>query len=350
MAKSKKATETTPDEGLIKIQEALDKQTKSATPVEVVAEKSEQSEKVGKTEEPKTEQSEKETTEQVSKFPDLTDKQVQAAKHLGYADEDIAELSPQTAARVERESASRHRVESKMGRQDQRLDKLLEKFDAFLESRGSQTIRDAKSELGGTPATGEGMDEVLSKLEDLSPDSADVEEVIQQQNALMKVIKAERSARLSEKKAMDKAKSDKQEVVNRKEARGIDEFFENLDSDVFDDFGQGPTAELNEYSLEAETRRDLISKAKRIRQIHVDDGEDVPMRQCLDEALVLVLPEKYRKAAQKPLSDEIPGKRRKGPAKPSANVTLPKSTDPAQEARLKMMEKVHSMGKEMSEV
>ena len=168
-------------------------------------------------------------------------------------------------------------------------------------------------------------------------------------NALLAAVKVERASRLADKKAMDDMQSDRQKAVDKRVAKEADDFFESLDKKIYDEYGEGPTAGLDEDSFEAESRRNLLKKAKGVMKLHDDDDEDVSVAQCLNEALVFVSPEKYKKTAQKPLRDKLTVRGRKGPAKPSSNATLPKSVDPDKEARRQMVEFAHSKGQQMTE-
>ena len=348
-AKEEVMTDTaTPDEvALAKVQEVLDAQAASATTADAVsADESVKPDKDGKTEKTdKGQSSKEETPEAVDKFPALTDKQVQAAKHLGYAEKEIAELTPEDAARLQKESARLHKVESKMGRQDQRLSDLLEsveKLTAALNNKGQVVI-------DGKPAVAGAVGDALAELKELSPD-ADYDEIVDSYNTLVRAVREERTSRIADKKALDEVQSERQEAVNKRVAKETDEFFEKLDAEVFDEYGAGPMAALDEDSEELDARRNLINKAKRIMGIHAEDGEDVSVAQCLDEALSIVSPEKFKKAVQKPLRDKIADRKKTGMAVPSSNATLPKVVDSEREARLKMMEYAHKQGQQMSEV
>jgi hypothetical protein len=130
-------------------------------------------------------------------------------------------------------------------------------------------------------------------------------------------------------------------------AREVEDFFDTLDREVYDQFGKGATNDLDPDSPEAEIRRRTVTTAKTLMDLHEEEGETATIARCMDEALRIVAKDQYEKAAK---ASSTKARTPAGPsvARPSGQASVPGEVDEAKQAREKMVEIAATQGLDMT--
>jgi len=255
----------------------------------------------------------------------LTDSQYNAAKHLGYTEAEIGNMPPDVAQRVERESQRLRKHGSELGQREAELKARTKEFETAKPPPATTTGTDA----GGAskPTDGDNFD-VLSKqlgeFTPLSPDDVlDETTITTKFNDLLKITRGIHREMGSVREKVSTTEVQRQHAAEQEMTRETQKFIGELDHDIFTTFGRGDTAALPQNSPELTARTALLDRAKALRQVHQQAGEDTSMVQCLDEALLQLSPEKYKQAARKPAQETIDKIARSKPAAPSDKKRLP---------------------------
>jgi hypothetical protein len=262
----------------------------------------------------------------------FTEAQIQAAKHLGYSDADIKELSPTMMRMVELQSAKVRKMESQLGR-------LAQSAKGGTEKLSSTGVDDGHSEqTGGDPAQiAQPESHDNAGVVTFASDEFLAEESATKMNALAKQVQ-DLTGKLS------KYEGERQEAARRQVEQKVDAFFDALDAKAFPQVGKGKFADLPQDSPEAAARIRITNMAGRIREGHREIGDDATEEQSLQEALAVLYPENVKQSIEASLRASHDKRKAGAVAKPSSNATMPRETDPEAEARQTILEAAHALG------
>jgi len=262
---------------------------------------------------------------------ELTDNQYNAARHLGYTVEEIASMPPGLAQRVEKESARLRKISTELGQHKAGLGDRLTKLEAMIankdgkSSAATRTGTDAGE--ASKPTDGDNFDALSKQLGEFTPlspdDVLDETTMTTKFNGLFDFTRQIMGQLANVRQEVTMTKTQRQHAAEQEMTRATQDFIGGLDHDIFTTFGRGDTAALPQDSPELTARTALLDRAKALRQVHQQAGEDTSMVQCLDEALLQLSPEKYKQAARKPAQETIDKIARSKPAAPSDKKRLP---------------------------
>jgi len=202
----------------------------------------------------------------------LAEKYVQAAKHLGYTDEEIGAMSPDQAETIFEASVRKRRLEASRGR-DQKPPKGGKK----TEGAAGDGEPDKGSPPPAEPADDTGApsdDDALPEFGLSEDDMLDEAKVLEALKGLHKLTH-EQAREL--KRLQRKLSSSGVETADGEAER----FFQEADPDRF---GEGPTDRLRTTSPERKARESVRRKADVLREHYEQEGQPKTYRECLEEA------------------------------------------------------------------
>lgn len=268
-----------------------------------------------------------------------SERQRQAAKHLGYEDEDVTDFTEREWKLLERHSAQVRKMESRIGRIQQEL-----KTASKTPKEGDETpAGDGEGEAvesGDGEASGEAAPPKSFKLETITQDD-DGTAATHKINTMIEAAGAilERLQKVEQLHAESStAEADRADREARVEA---DKFFKALDPEIWGQFGEGSLADMDGRSAEAKARKALLADAARIMDMREDEGEECNIADALDAALRLRHKDKYIEAAAKSRrkADEARQSRSAARGTATAPHVKPKSDDEEEaEGRRKLAE------------
>lgn len=254
--------------------------------------------------------------------------QTEAAKHLGFTDDEIRGMSPESAQVAEKASLAIRQQGSRLGR----LEQLLKQQAAGdADAAGKPAATDDGSQDGVSRSTS------FADLEEANPDD-DFEVIVEKMNAMRGALQ-DMGAKLS------KSETQYQESVNHEVATDVDAFFGKLDGKIYGQFGVGPMSAVSKGTDQYKARQELLQSAKSVHQSHEDAGRDVPAAECLETALAIVARTQYTEAIQQSVRDEFKQRDAGGVARPSGNVSIPEPVDEEEKGRQIIREYARKQGR-----
>lgn len=251
------------------------------------------------------------TNKSTTDTPTLTAKQIEACKQLGMSDEEIAELTPETAKPYVDGGT---RVRKAMLKFQRRQDKLKETATAG-----------AETDKGEKEATDSGEVLPLPKFEPLTPDDLDDRDKLLAK--LNGALEAGYKANQEFHRKLTSQESQAREVQVQQYVREADTFFGELDAKVFDQFGIGKTEELDERSDDFAERSAVMHLARDIQRGLARQDRDVEYNKCLETAVSQLYPDQAQEAAR--IAAEALAKAKpRGAARPGGATATVKAMDP----------------------
>jgi hypothetical protein len=266
---------------------------------------------------------EKPATDASEAAPTLTQKQINAAKHLGFSDAEIAEISPQEIKLIERLSKTYRKLESKAG-------SLAEQLKQTQATQTTPTDKKPAEDAAARPAESSPEPEAITETDDWETIVRKSEAVRQRSLDMEKQLKA-----IQDQLGNVTAQIDEPRI--RQQMAQADEVFNSLDQEIYDQFGQGKTLEMEPDDPECVARFDVIELAKELQDFNSRKGKTTDFGECVENALAIANKEQFTKSAQKSVISEVNKRARGGVARPSGTQTQPRVVDELQEARTQMM-------------
>lgn len=257
--------------------------------------------------------------------------QTEAAKHLGFTDDEISHMTPESAQVAEKASLAIRQQGSKLGRLEQQLLKQQAAGDA--DAAGKPAATDDGSQDGASRTS-------IADLQEASPDDS-FEEIVEKMNAMRGALQ-DMGTKLS------KSETQYQESVNNEVATDVDAFFGKLDGKIYGQFGAGPMSAVSNGTDQYKARQELLQEAKTIHQVHEDAGRDVPTAKCLEMALAIVAHAQYTEAIQQSVRDEFKPRDQGSVARPSSNASIPEAVDEDEKGRQIIREFARKQGRTMT--
>jgi hypothetical protein len=183
---------------------------------------------------------------------------------------------------LERLSADKRRLESKIGREKQ---------------VGKPAV-EADSEQGEVAKQPEAVTKKAVNNLRITPED-DFDTIAAKHNALADALTEARQE-------IAGFKASTQQQTQAQVRKESDAFFTGLDQDAYSEvFGTGPTAALPKDSVERQFRNRLLSAAADLMDIRQARGEETTLEQCANAMLHDVAPEAFRKAIENPVRQRL---------------------------------------------
>ncbi len=225
---------------------------------------------------------------------ELTPRQKEAARQLGYSDDEMAKLEPKELEAIERAGMRLRKAHSEAGKQ------------AAEDKKASPDAGTAKGpDAGGDKGSSDAADEQAnaSKTEPLTGDDwysdeglKKINDSIQSNRALTATVQK----MAAEIKTLREGDQERQENSFDKDS---DAWINGLEQTVFGDkFGKGPSADFAEDSNEHLAREELKDKAAAFTAVAETDGKPITLSQAHDMALTLLHPDKVREQERERIS------------------------------------------------
>lgn len=261
--------------------------------------------------------------EEPAKEPELSSKQIQAAKHLGYTDDEIADMTPTEARKAERVSRRLRQKESQVGRMEQELKDQQKAISSTPEYSEPEDDEDQDFDFDDDDDAGtSGSDRHDSS--ELSA-SDDVQTMVRKINQMGKTITDLR---------------DQLDSSSKRDATiEADQFFDGLDQSIFDQFGKGKISSFDADSYEAESRRQVLSRAEKLQAMASDDGDTISLAEALDTALSMVAKDQYKQSMASTKSAKAKNLRKRAPARASSDRTKTAPDVPLKDRQVSNIEK-----------
>lgn len=246
------------------------------------------------------------STEEPAKESKLSDKQLQAAKHLRYTDDEIADMTPLEVKKLEQASRRLRQKESKLGRMEQEL-KARQKAEPLIPDKSDAEDDEDDTFFDDEPAKSSSARQNSSELSV----SDDPEKWVNKVNAMAKTIAD--------------LKGQVESSQNQDATTKADQFFDELDQSVFDQFGKGKTSSFDSDSYEAESRQKVIGRATKLQAMASDDGETISFADALDTALSMVAKDQYKQSMTSATRTKVKDLQKRAPARASHDRTKTQS-------------------------
>jgi len=313
MATEADNTTTTEEQVSEQDTEALDEETAAKTAAaavdELLAEQT-GAEEGGEGQEAPTETAGEEPTGEHEQ-PTLSEQHTQAAKHLGYSDDEIADLTPEVAEGLLHGSQRVRKKESELGRRQQELEAAASgKETPAGKSAEEGIVADAPTESDldfGEEASADGeLDPIVGTVNTTRKAVMDVDRRLREYEGRL---------RSAETRQEDAA----QAVVNEKVKVEVDEYFAGLDKEKWPQFGEGSFDSLGKDTAEKVARQAVMDRATAIMGGYEEADIEMSVADCLDQATYSLYKAELQKAAAKPAEDAKKRVKATGVARPTGS-------------------------------
>ena len=252
--------------------------------------------------------------------PTFTDRELRAAKQFGFDAEDLAVLPADKAAALKEKFI---KAQSDLGRRYSKIGRAMAELHEQPVSRAVDSGKPADAAGGG--------DKPVFSADDYGEDGA---KLLNAYDARLVKLEAQWTAQQVELARADRARS----------VREVDGMFAKLDPEMYP-VGKGSGADLDSLSDEFDNRMKVLGELEIIqagyRQVN---GEDMPLAEAMEQALLICFPEAHTNKARKGLEGKIQQRRSQQTARATGKAGSPSYKDADEAAMAAVADKDRELG------